>query len=1026
MRLAVSIAVVVVLSLSHSAAEFKPITHLHSAQEAIRDGAIVIEGRRYPFNPAVQSAIAKFPAFFRAGVVGPDGFPDLMFGQSIIHPNLRCATNSPSGNDASCTHGVTPTFTYEWLSYVFEQGWSEYLYNRQKALENVAFASSLRDKADQILAFTYGYMVHASGDIWAHSLVNGVSRGIFPGVGEIAADPPKALIAARHIVSEGYIALGTPTTTPRTLQANVDFLLRTFIWDKYPDAEHLCWSEPTIATPLAAGSHFAQFLELRHKLCDFRSTLDTEITALDALTCGPRSLGQPDVCFQEIGNAILDTYAQHWIEDIDDGLAQWPGMSLDVATELFANNDAAAAKAVVERFALCPGLGMLGAPDAVGCSMVALQDALASFNTLVDTLTLKPLRTMLTNVLRDKLFESAFGITFTEFRDFVTSPNTHIDSAGIGLNGDTRTSLNTMMGTSGTAANPPTSYDRDQFAAFSNATILAKLVMLTPGTLDEMLFDLHVPKLYTGQVLAGLPTIPPSMPPPGGLNGRMRPNVVLGFPRSLDGNHVWKQRSPDFEHPPQVLKIGDGMLIWRDCLARERVFRKIFKNGPYLEVDVNRSGDGCEKLADTLPPVSMAVDWLPNSATLIRRCFGINGPIRILNHTTQSQRYSYYYRVWGPPFRPARTTPVGTSIISPSSASGGTRPTDSAGNILRTHSVVHREGSEALAPLSEREEAFSYATCDPGEYKVELFLVNRMIAPLESTGLNTEFSEDPPYFVGQQAPIRFRVRIDTPASDLACMISSSINCEQGDSTRPGSTPTSDAFSVPRPSVCAVLPAPSCVGGVASGLNADGDKLPDGTDNCPYVPNDDQVRSTASGPGDVCRRLPTPTLIEWAEGRMNDAAMFTMLERYTARRVERPPLGTSAPSCLSGLSCPEYAKQVTPLVSQAIGAWRRKTMSDAALAALLRGVQEGVRVSPLNIRVVTESLDMSQRQLAVRVVANSDGLLTVRIPKSLLGPGTTYRTTVDGARATATVRRGSDLDHVTVRVPEGAQRIVVQR
>jgi hypothetical protein len=177
---------------------------------------------------------------------------------------------------------------------------------------------------------------------------------------------------------------------------------------------------------------------------------------------------------------------------------------------------------------------------------------------------------------------------------------------------------------------------------------------------------------------------------------------------------------------------------------------------------------------------------------------------------------------------------------------------------------------------------------------------------------------------------------------------------------------------------------------------------------------------------VCRPLPTRTLIDWADGRLNDAWMFAMLERFTARRIERPPVGTPGPSCLTGLSCPEYAKLVMPLMSQAIRDWRRNAMSDAALAALVRGIQEGVLVTPHNVRVVTTSLDIGQRQLAMRVVANSDGLLAVRIPKPLLGPGTTYRTTIDGVTAAAPVRRGSDVDHVTIRVPAGVERIVVQR
>ena len=35
---------------------------------------------------AVRDAIVDWPEFYNAGTIGPDAFPDLVFGQSKIHP----------------------------------------------------------------------------------------------------------------------------------------------------------------------------------------------------------------------------------------------------------------------------------------------------------------------------------------------------------------------------------------------------------------------------------------------------------------------------------------------------------------------------------------------------------------------------------------------------------------------------------------------------------------------------------------------------------------------------------------------------------------------------------------------------------------------------------------------------------------------------------------------------------------------------------------------------------------------------
>src|SRR5262249_6591435 len=69
---------------------FKPYTHVEIAKDVridlLTDGKIDIAGHAYDVHPKILEALAKYPSYYYAGAVGPDGFPDLVFGQSKIHP----------------------------------------------------------------------------------------------------------------------------------------------------------------------------------------------------------------------------------------------------------------------------------------------------------------------------------------------------------------------------------------------------------------------------------------------------------------------------------------------------------------------------------------------------------------------------------------------------------------------------------------------------------------------------------------------------------------------------------------------------------------------------------------------------------------------------------------------------------------------------------------------------------------------------------------------------------------------------
>ncbi len=145
--------------------------------DAVDDGKVVIAGVAYDVAPTLLAAMRAWPAHYNAGLVGPDGFPDLVMGQSIIHPSE----------------------TGQWLRYLLQQAWA--------AQDNPAYSAA---EQGQILAFTYGYMTHAAGDTFAHTLVNEFAGETFPEVGDILTNVDEAEFAIRHLLIEGYIGDATP------------------------------------------------------------------------------------------------------------------------------------------------------------------------------------------------------------------------------------------------------------------------------------------------------------------------------------------------------------------------------------------------------------------------------------------------------------------------------------------------------------------------------------------------------------------------------------------------------------------------------------------------------------------------------------------------------------------------------------------------------------------------------------------------------------------------------------------------
>lgn len=143
-------------------------THIWIAQQILNDiiddGKMKILNREYPVSPHIVQALRAHPNEFRMGCLGPDVFPDAIVGQTTTHPGI--------------VHGWQ---TDDWLKHLLKSA-----------------------STPQEIAFAYGYVIHAAGDIFAHTYVNAFAGDIF----ELKGDERD--VELRHFVLEKYIEGLTP------------------------------------------------------------------------------------------------------------------------------------------------------------------------------------------------------------------------------------------------------------------------------------------------------------------------------------------------------------------------------------------------------------------------------------------------------------------------------------------------------------------------------------------------------------------------------------------------------------------------------------------------------------------------------------------------------------------------------------------------------------------------------------------------------------------------------------------------
>lgn len=271
-RLASITSTVTAMLISTQSWGFKPYTHVHGAKlvlESLQNRSVEIKGRRYAVRREVADAIKAWPQFYQAGSIGPDGFPDIVYGQSVVHPN---------------DSGV-------WLKHLFDRAW--------EAQNGTQYNDE--EKA-QILAFAYGYLSHAAADLWSHTLVNDLSLGVFPPIKSLLSNKDKASIAFRHIVIEGYIGDATPG-----FDGNPD-------WKILPDGDQSPDSTPGFELDAPHRWIYDVFVDPHQVLpvgvCGDGIDDDGDGVVDDGCPNGPFSVGAPEPQRGLLVDAFLDLQAK--------------------------------------------------------------------------------------------------------------------------------------------------------------------------------------------------------------------------------------------------------------------------------------------------------------------------------------------------------------------------------------------------------------------------------------------------------------------------------------------------------------------------------------------------------------------------------------------------------------------------------------------------------------------------------------------------------------------------------------------
>jgi len=559
-------AALALLLLGHpeTASAWSPRVHVYLAEEvreeAVLSGAVrldrtdfwsqqVVESGGFG-TPALRSdvleALTAHPAYFRAGAIGPDAYPDILFGQMAIHPEA---------NDLGGTNA--------WLSHLYGSA-----------------------KTPPERAFALGFLSHAAGDMFGHTFINSYSGGPW------TLSP--ITNAEKHIVVESYIASHTPAYRGADSLSIDTSAINAFLYTNLVDARRN--RDGSINTGVTSGKLWlltretagttlpGLYTRLRAGLEDRIAGYYDHVAWLKAKIARHKhncSVWDPGACVKEIYyravlkgyqliiGGVLIQYAEAWSADITRGLRAWPETSTRVARKIFMTPDFRAdtdgAGAVLEAYSWDYLCSMSGAPD-VGC---------VAGGVFVDTINailapIAPLANAIDDLKRnilDHFVKNATGKTTGQWKALLAGTATNVDIHVARGPGETKASaeLDDLMGVSFIEGS--SIFDVSKFAPAHNTIAATKLSLLSSS--DQWILTLGNAGWRPGNLSYGyldryLRTLHDRAPPSY--------QVMLGYVLSLDGSNQWQPKSTRSGVPLTEDLPASSMLVARDCGIFSRFF----------------------------------------------------------------------------------------------------------------------------------------------------------------------------------------------------------------------------------------------------------------------------------------------------------------------------------------------------------------------------------------------------------------------------------------------------------------------
>lgn len=545
---------------------WKPTTHVSLAEiameDAIKDGKVTIpyvsykkgeikgEIGSYEVNPNILEALLKNAPQYRAGVLGPDAYPDILTGQQVIHPNESVSEKSDSN------------------------AWLEYLW--RKANENGSLP---------VRAFVTGFLTHAAGDMFGHTFVNNFTGAPF------TVTPP--INAIKHIILEGIVDKRSPDPTfDASISGVEEFIYQSLVFaEKNSELDKNLLRQSDSKTLLSIPRIFST---LRNKLDDDINNFDKrtreleekirslndEIEDLKKLADCLRNPLKCEDAIKKIKEAIkseeaelvlhkanqpIRSYKKEWREDIDNGLKEWSKVSHEVALATFFNPtrkmDIPRVKKVLEDYAINHIIKMIGFPDVTSDLIKEIEKIGKKIEDIINDVIpsdiLAPIREIKENII-NYLFEKAFGISLDDFNKFLSSHEEDFDKfmpTGFGetINCVDFNKKYLKIHENECLANPndPTHYNFEIVPAAYNTVLMSKMILMSPKGVKDLLTDLGVDTTI--------------------INEFTQPNAMLGFIASLDGDNqglIDKTQNT----PPNERK----MIFARDC----RIYTQLFMEQP--------------------------------------------------------------------------------------------------------------------------------------------------------------------------------------------------------------------------------------------------------------------------------------------------------------------------------------------------------------------------------------------------------------------------------------------------------------